>query len=199
VAAQTSEPLVVGVVLAGGLSRRMGQDKGQLVLGDKTLLLQTSALLASTGLQATLISTNQPGQGIVDRYPNSGPVGGMHSVFTYLREGGANVTGVVFVPVDMPEITSEDLAELVYQGKLSARPLCFEESNLPLYLPFNDEIYNYLVQAASGLILRSVGALIEKFNGKKIVSQTSKNFININTPSQWREYIDNKHKMKQET
>jgi molybdopterin-guanine dinucleotide biosynthesis protein A len=101
----------------------------------------------------------------------------------------------------MPEISCDELTELVEQGKNSGRPVCYKENNLPLYLPFNQQIYAYLEQAVSGLIPRSVYALIEKFDGLQIVNRNNQSFVNINTPSQWHEYTESKgykHKSMQE-
>lgn len=194
--AQTSQSTYVGVALSGGLSSRMGQDKGDLVLGEHSLLAQTCTLLVNSGLQLILISSNNPAQGIVDRYPKCGPLGGMHSIFCHLKEGLFNVAGVVFVPVDMPELSCNEITEIVKQGKVSGRPVCFKENYLPLYLPFNEDIFAYLEQAVSGLISRSVHALIENFHGEHLDNKHNDSFININTPSQWQDY--SQHKITQE-
>ena len=84
-----------GVVLAGGKSSRMGTDKADLVLKNKTLLHNACDLLKDAGAKNILISRNiinplkssshyspsdYPSEKYVkDIYPNSGPLGGIYS------------------------------------------------------------------------------------------------------------------------
>jgi molybdopterin-guanine dinucleotide biosynthesis protein A len=92
---------ITGVLLAGGLSRRMGFDKACIKVGGQPLFSRSLELLRSH-FQTVLIAGNRPDLAaadlpvIADIYPGSA-LGGLH---TGLR---AAQTGWIFVaPCDMP-------------------------------------------------------------------------------------------------
>jgi molybdopterin-guanine dinucleotide biosynthesis protein A len=72
------------VILAGGLSRRMGRDKAALPAGDGTLIEHLARRLAPV-VDETIIAGGSgrpalPGVTMVeDRYPGLGPLAGMHA------------------------------------------------------------------------------------------------------------------------
>jgi len=78
----------LGVVLAGGLSSRMGQDKAQLKRQQKatspsensahSMLDFSKQLLADAGIKDIVISGDN--HQIPDRVAHAGPVGGIYSV-----------------------------------------------------------------------------------------------------------------------
>ena len=76
----SSKAVFKGVVLAGGQSSRMGSDKANLILKNKTLLQNACELLTAAGASDVLISRNvqsTTAQYIADIYPGSGPLGGL--------------------------------------------------------------------------------------------------------------------------
>ena len=92
-----------GVILAGGGSRRMGQNKALMRLGDETLIARTLKRLQSVTDEAILIS-NAPNlytelgvRVYEDLVPNTGVLGG---VYTGLSYAGNNA--VLCVACDMP-------------------------------------------------------------------------------------------------
>ena len=86
--AKDREP-VTGIILAGGKSRRMGQNKALLRLGDKTLIEHvicplrevTDELLLITNSPQKYAHLNLPMHG--DILPNAGALGGLHAGLTY--------------------------------------------------------------------------------------------------------------------
>jgi len=72
------------VILAGGLSRRMGRDKAALPAGDGTLIEHLARRLAPV-VAETIVAGGSggrtlPGVTVVeDRYPGMGPLAGMHA------------------------------------------------------------------------------------------------------------------------
>ena len=72
------------VILAGGLSRRMGRDKAALPAGEGTLIEQLARRLAPV-VDETIIAGGSAGQnlagvtGVDDRYPGLGPLAGIHA------------------------------------------------------------------------------------------------------------------------
>jgi molybdopterin-guanine dinucleotide biosynthesis protein A len=110
----------VGVVLAGGVSQRMGQDKALLRPdGTATLLERTIAQLHEAGLKevAVVVSTPEhirslqaamPKAGavpfLVDAEPGHGPLGGLHAALTAYPE-----RDVLLVACDMPHLDTRAL------------------------------------------------------------------------------------------
>ena len=87
-------------ILAGGLSRRMGRDKAQLRLGNRTMLGQIQATARTTGWPVRVIRR--------DLVPGCGPVGGIHAALETTRRDA-----VLFLACDMPCVGLELLGCLV--------------------------------------------------------------------------------------
>jgi molybdopterin-guanine dinucleotide biosynthesis protein A len=106
-------PGLTGAILAGGFSRRLGQDKATLPLGGKPLALWVHEALAPLVSICWLI-TNQPldhlnfGLPLVtDLRPFQGPAGGLLTAFFYAR-----TPWVLAAAVDNPFLVPDLLAEL---------------------------------------------------------------------------------------
>lgn len=111
----TNRPLY-GLVLAGGESRRMGQDKALLKHGGNSQLSHVATILA-TMTERVFVSTRAEQQHepersrfelIVDRYDNMGPVAGILSAM----EDFADADWLV-VACDLPNIDTSTLQFLV--------------------------------------------------------------------------------------
>lgn len=90
-----SPSAVTGIVLAGGRSRRMGQDKALLRLDEQTLLERTKSRLLQWGCGRVRISGSYPGEEcILDR--GDGPLSG---ILACLERDSA--TALLYIPVDM--------------------------------------------------------------------------------------------------
>jgi molybdopterin-guanine dinucleotide biosynthesis protein A len=86
------------VILAGGLSRRMGRDKAALPAGDGTLIEHLARRLAPV-VDETIVAGGSgpatlPGARTVDdRYPGGGPLAGMHAGLRAARYARVWVVG----------------------------------------------------------------------------------------------------------
>ena len=80
---------VEAVILAGGRSRRMGQDKAALRLGRRTLLGHARALADELGLPVRVITE--------DLTPGQGPLGGIETALN-----SAKAERILFLGCDMP-------------------------------------------------------------------------------------------------
>jgi molybdopterin-guanine dinucleotide biosynthesis protein A len=105
--------VIIGLILAGGLSSRMGEDKATLMIDGQTMLERTAMALRAAGADLVVVSGARPG-GIPDRWPQAGPVGGIASAAEVLPDAEW-----LIVPVDMPRLGQSVLAPL-----LSERSLC---------------------------------------------------------------------------
>ncbi len=81
------------VILAGGLSMRMGRDKARLRLGGRTLLAWVRDATRATGWRVRVIQR--------DLLPRCGPLGGVWTAFRRSR-----AERLVFLSCDMPFVTA---------------------------------------------------------------------------------------------
>ena len=181
---------VIGVVLAGGRSQRMGEDKRFLCFAGKTLLEHAKLSLGKLQLRSVLVSSADIKNTVEDQQPGQGPLGGMMSVFSQYAK--PDIRGFLFVPVDMPLLTGEVLFEIAKQGLDSRVPVCFKQQYLPLYLPNISGVAEQITIALeqhNGAVRR----LISGLNGKQLdvtEHQTKQNiFINLNRPQDWNELV----------
>lgn len=115
-------PQITGAILAGGMSRRLGQDKAGLRLAGKPLALWVAAALAPVVSELWLI-TNQPLDHlayalplVTDLKPFQGPAGGLVTALFYAR-----TPWVLAAAVDNPFLAPSLLAALVNQVAKGAR------------------------------------------------------------------------------
>ena len=204
----------LGVVLAGGLSSRMGQDKAQLkrrqsatfpsVKSAYSMLDFSQQLLADAGIKEIVISGDN--HQIPDRVPHAGPVGGIYSVLSHYPEH-LQPKALLILPVDLPLMTASALTELRLKGELSHKATFFSDSqknmhHIPLYLPNNAFLNMFLMQAfhREQLLANSknnnkknnkngpsVRAMLEQVPHQAIASLNNQVLFNTNTPEQWQQ------------
>jgi len=168
---------VAGVVLAGGQSERMGQNKSLLKIHNKSLLQHASDILTQSGIKNVYISGKS---GIQDKYLDKGPIGGILSCLFSLKE----YTHVLFIPVDMPLLRKQVIHELLKTNNKSVAH--FAKHNLPLIIKNNESTRQILENQIKNNNL-SVYQLIEKFDTEVLeMSHKQEVFMNTNTPEQWR-------------
>ena len=173
----------LGVVLAGGLSSRMGQDKAQLTrLKNVTTATNNSAnkstssmldfskqLLSDAGIKNIVVSGDNHQN--PDLVPCSGPVGGIYSVLAHYPEH-LQPKALLILPVDLPLMTAADLAKLRLKGELSHKATFFSDRqkqahHIPLYLPNNAFLQLFLAQAFQRESLLALGNEKSNRSGQK--------------------------------
>lgn len=121
---------VTGILLAGGKSRRMGEDKRHLVVGEQTLLERGLAVLRSTFQDVlVVIAQDSPPLGVDarvvrDLVPDCGSLGGLYSGLMQ-----ATTPWVFVVACDMPFLNQAVIAQFtsrrattdIVMAKLDAR------------------------------------------------------------------------------
>ncbi|MFA0813230.1 molybdenum cofactor guanylyltransferase [Microbulbifer epialgicus] len=176
-----SNSKTLGIVLAGGRSSRMGRDKALLAHPENGNFLENArALLSELPLQQVVVSGARDG-GIPDLVADMGPLGGLHSVA--LRTGAA---AALVIPVDMPLLKCDALAELLAEGQRRQHPCYFDNFFFPLWLPFNDACLDYLQRAVKGAVRNSVSALLSHLCAQSISTKHAGDWHrNINTPADY--------------
>jgi molybdopterin-guanine dinucleotide biosynthesis protein A len=123
---------VVGIILAGGLARRMGGgDKCLLPLAGKTLLQRTidraqpqveQLLLNANGNSLRFARTRLPV--VPDVYPNNlGPLAGIHAGFTWMQAKAPKAEWLVSFASDTPFLPADFVENLVSAAQSSSSKL----------------------------------------------------------------------------
>jgi len=180
---------IYGLILAGGESRRMGQDKALLLRDGKSQLAHIAALLEDV-TDRVFVSTRSEQQGeversrfaqIVDRYKDIGPIAGILSAMDEYPE-----VDWLIVACDLPNIDTATLRYLLdnQSGKQPFTAFRSSHDGLPeplcaLYRSGSDAIIRQFVDndisvCPRKILIRSDTHLIEQPNPVAL--------DNINTP-----------------
>ena len=201
---------LIGLVLAGGQSRRMGQDKALMRYQGRTLIDNASLLLQAASCDKVLISRNTPGF-LNDKIEDAGPLSGVHAVLDALSQSdnhNGNPCELLVLPVDMPQMTPELLRILVSRGREAEKACYVEKRFLPFYLPVTQDtkalLANYLVEQSKRRVvgfleilnavslkegdLKKIARKDESDNKKRLANMSNEDgveWLNVNTPSDW--------------
>ncbi len=165
---------IIGVVLAGGKSSRMGQDKALLDYNGRPLLDHMIELLEKCGLDNIYVSGNIKGyRCIPDRESHEGPGYAIYDVLQQLDSSD----GVLFVPVDMPLLQAGALCLLMSEEGGGY----FTNSPLPAF------ITKPCPQERS----KSVKELLDVLdvNPIPLPPELEISMTNTNTPEEWDEVL----------
>jgi molybdopterin-guanine dinucleotide biosynthesis protein A len=125
---------IAGFVTAGGQSRRFGQDKALVKLGDEVMLARMCRIVSEVTGSAIIIADRQrPYAGfgalvIEDLWPGEGPLGGIVTALLATQKAPPHCAWNLIVSCDMPFLTSEFLAYLVARASASAAQAVVPES-----------------------------------------------------------------------
>lgn len=179
----------LGVVLAGGASKRMGKDKASLPFAHGDMLSYSKSLLQRAGINDIVVSGNQ--HQVPDLFPGQGPVSGIMSVIEYYRP-----QAIIVLPVDMPLLTNDALTHLIKAGQLKQQATFYRGHPLPLYLPINAFTEMALAQLKQQMSANSrqekvakgpsIRALLSNMPQQELAINDKRILLNTNTPEQWR-------------
>lgn len=176
-----------GLILAGGLSTRMGQDKAELKLGEKNLLEIKKSLLNEAGIEQVIISGKEKDQ-LNDLEAGLGPLAGIQA----FCHAYPDAEDLLVLPVDMPALDTKALIELLNFGQHHKVSCCFDSTWLPAYFAdiaqlstIVDEILKSEQQSS-----RSINAVFKQMNGQTLpITNRAEMLINVNTPEQWQSFL----------
>lgn len=182
-----NKALKSAIILAGGRSSRMGQDKALLQLAGQSQLTRTVALAKACGCDQILISRNQPGF-IYDLYPDAGPLAGIQAALLQVQ-----APTCLILAVDTP-LLDADLLSLLWQYPCAS----FTGSPLPAVIPNNRAVRHWLShllqqhhsanhEESNGAKLSglSVAALLQHCGAQMLPCPTPEMLLNTNTPGEW--------------
>ncbi len=173
-------PQHIGLVLAGGLSTRMGRDKSKLDWQGDSLLQYSYNRLASSYCQTVYISNNK-GTGICDRFSQCGPLAGIDAVLQQLDCNG----WLTIVPVDMPLLSPGDIIALQTYSRNHNRACYFERHPLPCVIPVNNDVKCYVEQQLMQNGNYSVKGVLNFVQAAALPMPESAGLLNTNTPEEW--------------
>lgn len=184
---------VTGVLLAGGKSRRMGEDKRYLVVGEQTLLERGLAVLRSIFQEVlVVIAQDSPpldidARVVRDLVPDCGSLGG---VYTGLAE--ATTPYIFVVACDMPfldpvviaQFTSRRASADIVMAKLAARVHPMHALYSKRCLP----VVEQMVRARQLKIQEMVShpSLLVRYVTEadlRTIDPSGRSFQNVNTPA----------------
>lgn len=99
----------IGAILTGGMSTRMGRDKADVVVGERTMLEMVAAAMNSVVSQVVLLGSDRDNWvSWPDAVHAEGPLAGVATALTH-----AGTDRVLVVAVDQPFVRPETLRELL--------------------------------------------------------------------------------------
>ncbi len=169
---------IVGIVLAGGKSTRMGQNKANLLWKKTTLLENVVENLNLFGCKFVRISGAQD---IVDTIENIGPLGGISSCLNTLNFND----WILFWPVDVL-ITKEALKAFEQKVPPEVQAVYYKNNPLPLLLKNTQNIRENL-----NIYLNNQKYAVKSWlKGLNCYELAEKEFQNLNTPEEYKKAVN---------
>lgn len=196
---------VIGIILAGGKSRRMGQDKSTMLFKGQSLLQNMVSTLSQTQVSRVVINSNssigeQTDQTLIkytyieDIIPDKGPLSGIHSALVNFPDAN-----LLVVPVDIPLMTSSSLNTLISTAlahkvncRFTSHSVATQDSetrssNLPLFIQNSGETVSVLEQTLLKGQSYSVFNFCKHFSIYEVPIGNDTELTNFNYPWQIKE------------
>lgn len=112
----STDPLLLGAILAGGQARRFGSDKAQALFEGARLIDRVAAALATQCDAVVVCGREEPGFTCIPDWPEPGlgPLGGLASALRHAGERG--FSQVLSAGVDVPDLPFDLAASLAGKG-----------------------------------------------------------------------------------
>lgn len=164
----------MGVVLAGGRSSRMKENKALMLFKEKPLLEHMISILKNVGIKNIKISGEVEGYDCeADEHLYEGPAKAIESIIQKFLD----VEGFLFIPVDMPFLSVDVLRTLIKKEGSAY----YQDWPLPVLIrpkwPLQkaDSVHNFIRQQKAEVILIPKGY--------------EDSFVNLNTPEEWKQAV----------
>lgn len=179
-------PRLLGAVLAGGRSRRLGRDKAAVSIGGLTLLERAVRTLSEV-CDDVVVSGHVAGEGAVRGLPDlragAGPLAGLESALTEADRRGFDA--VALLAVDLPLVTAPTVRALALALGSADAALPARDGSPPVE-PLCGVYATRCLDAAAGLLdggERAAHALAEAVRTVR-VPLPDHEFLNVNTESE---------------
>jgi molybdopterin-guanine dinucleotide biosynthesis protein A len=135
------------ILLAGGQSSRMGEDKAQLQFMGESFFQRGLNLLKATGSELILVSGRAGQNGaiqVADIIPHAGPPGGLYSCLNYLSEiEKLDNSPLLIIPLDMPFL-QEGVLQTLLENMPGQHACHFEGEVLPCFVRASENLYQHI-------------------------------------------------------
>lgn len=183
---------ITGVVLAGGESSRMGQDKSLLVFGEQKMI-QYSIDAFKPFCKEIFISSSKKKhtefnyKTICDEYTKIGPIAGIHSA---LKKSNTNF--IMILPCDSPMVKKEFIQFLISQIDTTTKAIVPKYKNHlePLFAIYHKSVLP-IIEDQIGIKNYKLTNLLALIGAKTIEVQDRSCFVNINTPKDYQDFLPN--------
>ncbi|MBB3101962.1 molybdenum cofactor guanylyltransferase [Azomonas macrocytogenes] len=171
-----TRPNVIGVLLTGGASSRMGRDKADLDWFGTPLRQHMADCLRAAGCRQVLHAGSA---GCPDHRPGLGPLAG---ILAAARQAPGQA--LLVCPVDMPLLGTELLQALAEQPGAC----CYQEHVLPCRIPARADLPELLEQllADPQPRNRNLRALLQRLDSHELPCAQPERLLNTNTPEQYQ-------------
>lgn len=180
-----TEPRRLGVVLAGGLSSRMGRDKAMLSWHGRPLIEHQIAVLQAAGVDAVRVSGDRPDyQGVADPVAHAGPLGGIAGIAAACGDAE-----LLIVPVDMPRLQPTLLQRLLTTAATGSTHFAGHVLPMRLRLDSTCRVALTALMADDDERARSLRALQERVGVStlNLNADEEAQLVDCNTEQAWRE------------
>lgn len=172
----------IAILLSGGRSSRMGQDKALLTANGQSLRQKNLHLLQQLDIDRVFDSDNQRNKDII---ADKGPLTG---IYTGLQHMPANWQLLLVLPVDMPSLTIADLDRLMRHSVEAQKTTYFNQSCLPMCLYYQPDLIDWLLHQLTQTQDYSLKNLLNYLQAQSLVD-SQVNLQNVNNPRQWQTYL----------
>ena len=186
-----STPLaLLGAVLAGGRSRRYGEDKAAVSVAGTPMLERAITALAGAVDSVVVVSSRPvptpPGaQVIPDRHDGIGPMGGLHAALLEASERGLD--GAFVLACDLPLVTGDVVRAVVAEAAQGGRACAPTRGSgiEPLCSVWHTDVLDEVESRIASASL-SLHGLFDAVDGRRVEAfetfDPSSAFLNVNTP-----------------
>jgi len=188
-----TENNILGVVLAGGKSRRFGSDKSSVKLGDKSLIEHTISKIENNFKEILIITNNE---NIIFNNNNVflindiikgylGPLVGVLTAMDWVKKNKKNYNWIATFPCDTPFFDQSVIETIIKHPQKSTKKLFFLKSGNKRH-----NIFGLWSMELKDILLKDINNGYRKVEewankvGSEIIEINSKNdnnFLNINT------------------
>ena len=181
---------ITGIILAGGKSSRMGEDKGFLKLNGKTFMSSIIAALKPIVGEIIIVSNNSEYdvfnlKRVADSMEDSGPLAGLYSGLLH-----SETENNIVLSCDVPLISSSVLKKLLEGAPSETEVIQFESEGktMPLVAMYKKECRHHFLKLLQ-TNERRLRFAIDQLNVKTITldSELGKTVRNINTISELKD------------
>lgn len=186
------KPNITGVVLAGGESSRMGEDKSQMLFQQKKLIEYSLKALENCCKERLISSNNQKLSSyglklIPDKQHKTGPISGIQAALE-----NAKTDYVIILPCDSPMVKPAFVDYLISKISVGVDAWVPKYHNQlePLFAIYHKRILPIVEQQIKNQDYR-LTHLLEKIKTETFEVEDRSCFVNINTPEDYRKFLSN--------